>query len=149
VEVERTAGMRARQAVAIVVGILFFVYGGITLAQVGFLPLLQHTVVLGVHHTALMGLIELIFGLFMMGVGAVPGANRTVLVFLGALATGFGIVVVAAGNSLHETLGMHSENGVIYLIVGILCVLAGLLLGRPSAPARADVPPDHTHHPPP
>ena len=148
-EVERTTGMRARQAVAVVVGILFFVYGGITLAQVGFLPLLQHTVVLGLHHTALMGLIELVFGLFMMGVGAVPGANRTVLVFLGALATGFGIVVLAAGNSLHETLGTHGENGVFYLIVGILCLLAGLLLGRPAAPARADVPPDHTHYPPP
>jgi hypothetical protein len=148
VAVERTTGMRARQAVAIVVGIVFFAFGGITLAQAGFTPLFQHVQVLGLHHTPLMGIIELAFGLFMMGIGAVPGANRTVLVFLGALATGFGIVGMASGNALHRSLGMHTENGVLYLIVGLGCLLVGLFVGRAPAPMD-EAPPEHTHRYPP
>src|SRR4051794_3760583 len=85
------------QLVALAFGILFLVLGVATLAKTG-LTANQftdtHVNVLGFGHTGVLGIIELVFGLLMIMAGAVPGAGRGLMAFLGTVALGFGVVVL-------------------------------------------------------
>src|SRR5207248_401239 len=78
-------------------GILFVVLGVATLGQTGLHVhgfAHTHVRVFGLHHTPLLGAGELGFGLLMLAAGAVPGAGRAVMAFLGVVALGAGLVVL-------------------------------------------------------
>lgn len=118
------------QVVALVIGAIFVLMGVIALVRAGlefdrmFSP---EVAVADLHHTPLLGLIEVAFGLFLVMAGALPGGARDGMVFLGVVALGFGIVVIVEPDSMHRTLGVHAENGWVYLISGILVVLTAML----------------------
>jgi hypothetical protein len=119
------------QIVALVLGAAFTILGAMTLAKTGvhggdqFLH--QHVQVAGFHHTPLLGAIELAWGLLMVLAGAVPGAYRSMMTFLGVLALGFGIVTLIQPTSFHSYLGVHTGNGWLFLFSGVISLAAAML----------------------
>jgi hypothetical protein len=118
------------QIVAIATGLVFIALGVATLSRTGLDAngfARTHVTVFGFDHTPLLGACELGFGLLMLAAGAVPGAGRVVMAFLGALAVGAGLVVLIQPSSLHLRLGVHAGNGWLYLISGTVSLVAAML----------------------
>src|SRR4051794_32777288 len=81
------------QLVALAIGIIFAVIGGIALARTGVNPdTMDQVKATGPlwDHTAWLAIGELLFGLFMIGAGVVPGGARGFMTFLGILAVAAG-----------------------------------------------------------
>jgi hypothetical protein len=121
------------QLLGLVVGVGMLILGTVALTRSG-LDLNRlyspHVEVAGLHHTPLLGVVEVLFGLLVIAASAVPGTKRGLLVLLGVVALGAGIVVmVATGTSLHDHLGVHRANGWLFVIDGALLVLAAMLPG--------------------
>jgi len=117
------------QLVALVIGIIYLVLGVAVLAKAGLSAdtfTSAHVSVFGFGHTPLMGLIELVYGLLLIMAGAVPGAGRGLMAFLGALALGFGVVVLVQQASLYGSLGVLDANGWLYVITGVITLIAGV-----------------------
>jgi len=117
------------QLVALAFGVFFAIMGAIAIARGGLSGNTFDTKivnVLGFDHTALLGVIELVFGLLLVLAGAVPGAGRGTMAFLGVLALGFGIVVLAAADQLRGSLGVTDANGWLYVIAGIVNLVAAM-----------------------
>jgi hypothetical protein len=118
------------QFIALGIGALYIILGVGTLAQTGITAsgfLDQHVSVLGFHHTPLLGVVELVFGLLMVMAGAIPGAARGTMSFLGILALGAGIVFIIQPASLHGFLGVHTDNGWLYIVTGIVSLLTAMI----------------------
>lgn len=118
------------QIVSIGVGALLAIIGGVALARTGinFEHLTDtHVVVAGLHHTALSGLIELVLGLVLIGAGTIPGAGRSSMTFLGVVLLGFGIIVAIQPSSFHSSMGMHASNGVLYIVLGSVLMIAAMV----------------------
>jgi hypothetical protein len=113
------------------IGLFFALLGGIALARTG-LDLNDvhdpHRVVGwgDWHHTPLLALTELGFGVLMLVAAVVPGGWRTLLGLLSAMAIGFGIFVVADAmpGRLHTWLGAHHANGWLYVTTGAIGLVA-------------------------
>jgi hypothetical protein len=115
------------QLVAVVLGILFLVVGGVSLAKTGVDANNMNAHFTGTplwHHTAWLALGELFFGLMMLGAGVVPAGARGLMTFLGMLALAFGIAVLVAPDSLHRYTGAHGGTGWAYIIVGAISMVA-------------------------
>lgn len=132
-----------KQVVTIVAGLVFGVLGGITLARTGVGDLDRHTTAVGLHHTTLLAYVEIAYGVLLLVVGGLYSAERASLLAFGTVALGFGIVVVAAHRPLHDVLGVHVANGVLYIIAGAVLLLTGLLPDTDGgvAPRRETSPP--------
>jgi hypothetical protein len=117
------------QFVALGFGVLYLIMSVAALARTGLNAdafTSTHTTALGFGHTPLLAVIELAFGLLMIMAGAVPGAGRGSMAFLGTLALGFGVVVLAAATNLYDTLGVNSGNGWLYVITGVVTLTAAI-----------------------
>lgn len=118
------------QIVSLAIGSVFTLLGAVALARTGLnLNNLssQHVNSAGLHHTALLALIEFIAGLFLLGVGAVPGGSRPSMNFFGVLALGFGIVVAADPTTMHAALGVHGGHGVLYILCGVILLMTSMV----------------------
>jgi hypothetical protein len=144
------------QLVALVLGVLFLIMGAVTLARTGLNGngfATTHTSALGFGHTPPLGVIELIFGLLMIMAGTIPGAGRGTMAFLGTLALGFGIVILASAGSLFDSLGVDDASGWLYVFTGVVTLVAAIaapvIFGshRRSAEYERDHV-DHIHHAP-
>jgi hypothetical protein len=118
------------QPVALVIGIIFAVIGGIALAKTG-----VHTNAMNREftdtplwsHTAWLALGELVFGLLMIGAGVVPGGARGFMTFLGMIALAFGIAALVAPDSLHKYIAGDDGTGWAFIVVsGITLVAAAV-----------------------
>lgn len=114
------------QGVALIIGIALAALGGLALARGGLDDLFEHITVGGLHHTQLLGLIELVFGAFLIMLGAIPGAGRSLMAFIGALALVFGIVVAIEPSSFHDALGVHAIHGALYIAIGVVLLAAAM-----------------------
>src|SRR5437764_14211889 len=115
------------QLIAVVLGIIFLIVGGISLAKTGVDTNNMNAHFTGTplwHHTAWLALGELFFGLMMLGAGVVPGGARGLMTFLGMVALAFGIAVLIAPDSLHTYTGAHSGTGWAYIVVGAVSLIA-------------------------
>jgi hypothetical protein len=118
------------QIVVLAIGSMLTLLGAVALARTGINfndVTAQHVNVAGFHHTALLGLLEFGVGLFLIGVGAVPGAPRASMTFFGVLLLGFGIVVAASPVSFHAGLGTHSGHGFLYMISGVVLLVTAMV----------------------
>jgi hypothetical protein len=117
------------QVVAVVIGIAYVILGIAALAKTGFpvdhVMSPQHDV-LGFRHTPLLGAIEIAFGALLIVSGVVAGGARTLMAFLGVVATLFGILLLVnvAPNRLHHWLGVGDPYGWLSLVAGVILVLA-------------------------
>lgn len=129
VEVERRPWSPA-QLVALALGVVFVVIGGIALARTGIHPdnlwSVQVTVA-GAGQTQLMAYIELIFGALLLAAGAVPGAGRGGMVTLGLVAVVFGIVARAQPSSFAPRLGTGTGYAIFAIVVGAVLVLSAIV----------------------
>lgn len=136
------------QLVALVVGGLFTVLGGTALAKTGLAFdnfAATHVDVAGFHHTSLLALIELIFGVLMIGAGVVPGAGRGSMTFLGMVGLVLGLLMVIVPASLHKSLGSHPATGWLWLVASVVTLLAAMAApvffgrGREAVATESDV----------
>ncbi|RYZ64668.1 MAG: hypothetical protein EOP08_08510 [Proteobacteria bacterium] len=127
------------QGIALVIGIIYLVLGGIALARTGFsFDALEQADVAGLGHTVWMGLISLLFGLIVLGAGALPGADRSGMVFAGIVGIAGGIVIAVQASSFERVLGVHQANGVVYAITGAVLLLTAMLAPVYRSRGRAD-----------
>src|SRR5438270_6472204 len=111
------------QLIALVIGIISVVVGGIALANTGI-----HSNAMDVvrtdgplwQHTAWLAIGEIVFGLIMIGAGVVPGGARGLMTFMGILAVAFGIAVLVAPNDLRA----EDATGWAFIIAGGVSLLA-------------------------
>lgn len=114
------------QIVALIGGIFFIVLGGIALARAGFAGVFDHVEVGGFHHTPVLALVELVLGILLLAMGAIPGVERSGLIFIGGLSIALGIVFAVQGESFHRVLGTHRNTGLLYLLFGGILVVVAL-----------------------
>jgi Domain of unknown function (DUF4383) len=134
------------QIVALVFGVFYLILGALALARGGVSAdgfTSTHVNVMGFDHTPLLGVIELVFGLLMIMAGAVPGAGRGTMAFLGTLALGFGVVILAVSASLYDALGVHEANGWLCLITGVITLVAAIAAPIIFSRSRHTVAYDH------
>lgn len=127
----RTAVGRSRftvgQAVAGVLGLFLVVAGGVAMARVGFDSFTgETTTILGIGHTLVMGLIDLIVGLVFLSSASTMFGVRSTLIGLGTMAVAFGAVVWIEPDPFVEFLGDGRSLGVTYLVLGLIALVAGL-----------------------
>ena len=121
------------QIAALVIGAIFAIMGGVVLARTGinFSNVSAHHVqVAGIDHTAIMGVIELALGLFLIGTGAVPGGARGGMTFWGVLMLGFGIVLLIGNNStsaMSRSLTSSDGAGWLFVISAIVLLVAAMV----------------------
>lgn len=132
------------QVVALVIGLFYGIIGGVTLLRAGINTtgndaLLHPRVsVAGFHHTPLLGLIEVGFGLLCILAGAIPGGGRTTMTFLGTVALGLGIIIVIQPASFLHLFDIRSGNGVLYIITGLVLLVAGMVSPTVASQRRVD-----------
>lgn len=139
--VERPAVREAwspAQIASLALGAMFVLLGAVALVRTsalgGGLTGAEATVA-GFHHTGMLGLIELFFGLCLIAVAAVPGGARPFMATFGALLVGFGLFVIVAADDLHSSLAVHGGHGVLYLLSGAV-LLAAAVAAPLFLPAR-------------
>jgi hypothetical protein len=132
-EVARREVVRApwspAQIVALIIGGLLTVMGGVVLARTGFdfgnLDTAR-THVMGLEHTAVLGAIELVLGLILVGAGAVPGAPRGTMSFIGVILLLLGIIVAIEPNGTHRALGTTTGHGWFWAILGVILLVSAM-----------------------
>lgn len=117
------------QIVSLAIGAAFMLLGVVALVRAasgtgGFTE--AEITVAGFHHTGMLGLLEFFFGLTLMGIAAVPGGARPVMLFLGSMLVALGLVVAVAADALHGALGVHGGHAALYLLAGIALILAAV-----------------------
>lgn len=120
------------QIVAFVIGAAAVVLGAVALTRTGFhLDRLfdNERTVLTFHHTELLAIVEIGFGVVMMLAALSPG-GRSLMWLLSAAVLAFGVVILADlwQGRLHHWLGVHDRNGWLFVIVGSVGVLAAMFL---------------------
>jgi hypothetical protein len=116
------------------VGVVLLVLGLVSLARTG-IPgtLLEPAATVGPFtRTPLMAVIELILGVVLIGASAT--ADRRGLTAIGLIALVIGLVWVIEPAPFQTALGVGRESAILYLLIGGICLAAGLL--RPGGAVR-------------
>ena len=126
------------QIASLALGAMFVLLGAVALVRTSSLGsglTGAEATVAGFHHTGMLGLIELFFGLCLIAIAAVPGGARPLMATFGAMLAGFGLFVVVAADDLHNALAVHGGHGVLYLLAGTV-LLAAAFAAPLFLPAR-------------
>mgnify|MGYP000129578203 CR=1 FL=1 len=118
------------QIVALIVGAVLTVLGGVALARTGLnIGDLDgaRTQVMGLEHTALLALIELIVGVVLIAAGAMPGAPRGTMSFIGAVLLLFGLIVAIEPGGTYRALGTTTGHGWFWAILGVVLLATAML----------------------
>ena len=114
------------QIIAGAIGLFLLIFGGVALARVGLSSLTGETnTVLGFDHTALMGLIDIVGGLLFLGAASSP-AMKGSMIGLGLMTLAFGAIVAIEPAAFDTALGGGRDLGLLYVIIGIVGLLAAL-----------------------
>ena len=118
------------QLVVAIAGLVFIVIGGVGLARAGLhfdaVPL-SRTQVAGLWFTNMSALITLVAGVIML-VGAIdPDAAKATMWFFGVILIAFGLIVAISPRPFTNMWGFTTANGVFYVVVGAILVLAGAI----------------------
>ena len=127
------------QFVSLIVGIAAVVFGAVALAKTGIHGdslRSPHREIWSFHHTPLLAVAEIGFGVLLILSSVSAGFSRAFMALLGVLAVAFGVVIVvdAWPARMHRWFGVHDRNGWLFLVAGGVIVLAGLLLPTVSRP---------------
>ncbi len=124
------------QILALVIGVVFVVLGGVALLRTGIQAdtiLAPTTTVAGLAYTPLLAIIEVVFGLILMAMGAFPGASDGI-VFLGLLALAFGLLLVIEPAAFQDSIAAGRAHGWFYVVTGGLAALTAF--ATPSVARR-------------
>lgn len=128
-----TTAWSPAQLIAIIVGGASIAFGVFALTRTG-LPFDEltghHDSVLSFHHTPLLGLAEVVWGVLLVIAGLRPIAGRALMALLGAVAVALGVVTVLDfwPRRLHDWLAIHDRNGWLFVIAGGVVLAAALFL---------------------
>ena len=127
------------QFVSLIVGVAAIVLGIVALAKTGIHGdwlRTPHCEVWSFHHTPLLAVVEIAFGVLLVLASVSAGASRTFMALLGVLAVAFGVVILADAwpARMHHWFGVHDRNGWLFVITGGVVLLAGLVLPTFSRP---------------
>jgi hypothetical protein len=119
--------------VALAVGVAAIVFGAFALAETGFDPdhlRRPHESFATFHHTPLLALIEIGFGVGMLvaALGTFVGRGLMAALSLGALGLGIAAAADLWPSRLHGWLGVHDRNGWLFVVVGAIGLAAAVLL---------------------
>ena len=124
-----TAGRRVfspAQVVSGIIGLVLVILGGVALARLGFDSLTGETAsVMGLDHTTLMALIDIVAGLLFLGAAASSG-GRSSLIGLSLISVAFGAIVAIEPDAFDSALGGGQDLGVLYLILGLIGLVAAM-----------------------
>ena len=124
-----TAGRRVispAQIVAGIIGLVLVILGGVALARLGFDSLTGETAsVMGLDHTTLMAMIDIVAGLLFLGAAASSG-GRSSLIGLSLISVAFGAIVAIEPGAFDSALGGGQDLGVLYLILGLIGLVAAM-----------------------
>lgn len=125
------------QVIALLVGIAYVVLGGTALARTGIeFSDLSHTQVAGLDQTAIFALIEIAFGVILLGVGALPGADRGGMIFMGVIAVASGLIFAIEPETFYDSLGLRRDGGVFLVVTGAVLLIAAMV--SPVISSRSD-----------
>lgn len=115
------------QMVAGIIGLALLIVGGVAMVRAGFSSLTaETTTILGIGHTLLMGIIDVIVGILFLGAASRVFGSSGQMIGLGILTIAFGAVVLIEPSPFVEALGDGRSIGAIYLIIGLVSLVAGL-----------------------
>ena len=140
-DVNRRVGQGIGQLMLLGTGIMLLVFGGLTLSQTGFDfgPEAAHASVAGLHHAALMAIIDLGMGVILLLAGARNRLDWGSVRLLGGISLAFGVVLLAEPAVLHSWLGTHGGSGWLFVIMGAVMLVTAivhlLVLGEEGEPA--------------
>jgi hypothetical protein len=116
------------QIAAGVMGVLLLVIGLVTLARTG-IPtesFTEPTTTVGPFgRTPLMGLIEVLLGVLVIGAAAT--ADKGSVTAIGLIALVFGIVWMIEPGAFGELLGIGRDSAILYLLIGAVALATGLI----------------------
>lgn len=127
--VRRTVRWSPAQLFAALIGAGYTVLGSFALSHTGFDVNHVTTPTAYVwrwHHTPMLGMIELAFGIVMLVAALRPGAAKAFMALLGAAALAFGIIALvnAFPHQIHHWLGVRRNNAWLYVGTGALSIVA-------------------------
>ncbi|HMD46625.1 MAG TPA: hypothetical protein VKG43_10715 [Acidimicrobiales bacterium] len=115
------------QLVALVVGLVLVVIGGVALARTGVNfdnVALTHNQAAGLHYTCLSALIQVVVGVLIMVCGAWPDTARGAMWFFGVVLVAWGLIVAIDSTAFANMWGYTAADGVFYVICGIILIVA-------------------------
>ena len=147
---ERVSVRNPARYVAGAIGLAAIIFGAVALADTGFDPdhlRRPHESIATFHHTPLLALIEIGFGVVMLLAAAGTFFGRGLMGAASVAALVFGVVILADlwPTRLHNWLGVHERYGWLAVIVGGIGLAAALLLPvtrRHTVVERETVPDD-------
>ncbi len=115
------------QFVALVIGILYIVFGAVALARGGihfnYIPG-TYTKVAGLGFTCVSGLVVLVAGVIIAAGGARPYSARSIGWVFGIASFAFGLVVALSPSTFFRVWGFSTADGVALAICGIVLLIA-------------------------
>lgn len=138
-EVERSAWSPA-QAVAVVVGIVLVVLGGVGLARAGtnFSNIaVTHVTVVGLSLTSLSAAALIALGVIVLAGGAYPSTAKATMGAFGAALIAFGLIVALDPKPFANLWGLGTGNGIFLAVVGAILLFSAA--ASPSFSARRQV----------
>lgn len=136
------------QIVAGLVGFALVVIGGIALARLGFSGSItgETASVAGLSATRLWAIVEIVLGLIFLGMAATPYGVRGGLTTFGILFAAFGVIVAVEPDAFAEALGTDQTSGIMWLIGGVVLVVAAWLSPTIVSRRRSEVVHDESDH---
>ena len=127
------------QIVSLVVGVAAVVFGVFALAKTGIhgdALRSPHRALWSFDHTPLLAIVEIGFGVVLILASVSAAGSRAFMALVGVLAVSFGVLIVADAwpVRMHRWFGVHDRNGWLFVIVGGVVVVAGLVLPTFSRP---------------
>lgn len=127
--VRRVVRWSPAQMVAALIGAGYTVLGAFALSHTGFDVNHVTTPTAYVwrwHHTPILGMIELAFGIVMLIAALRPGTAKGLMSLLSTAAIGFAIVALinAFPHQIHHWLGVRRNNAWLYLGTGVIGLVA-------------------------
>lgn len=128
-EINRRVGQGIGQLMLLGAGITLLVFGGLTLSQTGFEfgAEASQASVAGLHHTALMAIIDLGLGFVLVSAGSRSQLDWGSVRLLGGISLAFGVVLLAEPAVLHTWLGTHAATGWLFVIMGAVMLVAAIV----------------------
>ncbi len=118
------------QLVAGVVGLILVVIGGVALARGGVnfsdIPATISTVA-GMHYTCLSALVQLVAGVILIGCCVHPDTAKSAMVVYGVVMLAFGLIIAIDPSGFVGDWNANEGNGVLYIILGVILLLAAAL----------------------
>ncbi len=128
-DINRRVGRGIGQLMLLLTGIMLLVFGGLTLSQTGFEfgPEAKRASVVGLHHTALMAVIDLGIGFVLLQAGARSRLDWGTVRLLGGISLAFGVVLLAEPAVLQSWLGTHAASGWLFVILGTVMLVTAVV----------------------